>query len=164
MAIPGAVMALLIGAAAAQPQSIDPHQLYEQNCGGCHALHAGEFAHDNLVRVDGKTVGRKSGVELRTFLETGHGRLAPDEIVVIVAQLNSILTAGQLFQEKCRVCHDRAAKFARLNLAVEEGELIGRYSKRDIARFLIRHGRLAPDQVAKMVDVLKRQLVPQQTE
>lgn len=164
MAMPGAVMVLAVGIAAAFPQSIDPHRLYEQNCGGCHAPHAGDFAHDNLVRSDGKTVGRKSGAELRAFLGAGHGRLTQDEIEAIVAHLNSILKSGRLFREKCLICHDRAVEFARLQLAMKDGELIGRYSKRNIERFLASHGRLEADQVPLMVEVLKRQLLPVQPE
>ncbi len=157
-------MILVIGTAVAYPQSIDPHQLYEQNCGGCHAPHAGEFVPDNLVHSDGNTVGRKSGVELRAFLEAGHGRLTQDEIMAIVAHLNSILKSGQLFREKCLICHDRAVKFARLQLTLKDGELVGRYSQRNIGQFLTSHGRLESDQVPQMVDVLKRQLVPEQPE
>jgi hypothetical protein len=146
------------GLAGAFARTIDPHRIYEENCGDCHAPHAGNFVHDNLVHSDGKILGRKSGRELRAFLEAGHGKLTPDEIVSIIAHLMSIQQSGRLFHDKCIICHDRAVKLARSELIIRDAELIGRYSKRNIEQFLSGHGRLKVDEVSKMVDVLKRQL------
>lgn len=155
------VIFLIAGAAqnaAAFGQAIDPHRLYEQRCSGCHAEHAGDFVHENLVRSDGDIIGRQSGRELRAFLEAGHGALSLGEIVSLVTHLTSIQRSGRLFHDKCFICHNRAVDFARHTVLMEDGELIGRYSGRNIEQFLLTHGRLKNDEVPRMVEVLKRQL------
>lgn len=144
--------------AGALAQTIDPHQLYEQRCGGCHTPHAGDFVHESLIRSNGSIIGRKSGKELRAFLEAGHGKLSADEIEAMVAHLTSIQKSGRLFHKKCRICHERAVTLARRELILKDGNLIGRYSNRDMRQFLLGHGRLTADEVPTMVDVLKRQL------
>jgi len=161
--IPCIVVILAGGLAGAFAQTIDPHPLYEDRCGGCHVPHAGDFVRDNIVLSDGKLIGRKSGREPRAFLEAGHGKLTPDEIESIVILMTNIQQSGGLFQEKCIICHDRAMSLARSELIMKNGKLIGRYSKRDIEQFLSSHGRLRPDEVSKMVDVLKRQLTTMET-
>ena len=139
-------------------RSIDPHELYETRCAGCHLPHAGAFVDASLEQIDGKAIGRRSRRELRSFLEAGHGKLEPDEITTMVTHLTNILQSGRVYHAKCRICHDRAVRFVRLNLQIEGDTLVGRYSGRDIAQFLKGHGRLAGDEVPKMVEVLKRQL------
>ena len=72
------ILAILGGSVAiAAAQTINPHRLYEQRCSGCHAPHAGQFVSDNLIVTDGKLIGRKTGREVRAFLEAGHGKLTP---------------------------------------------------------------------------------------
>ena len=139
-------------------QTIDPHQLYERRCGGCHTPHAGSFVHESLIRSEGRILGRKSGREVRAFLEAGHGNLAADEIDVMVGHLTVIQQSGRLFHRKCRVCHERAKVLARRELILRDGELIGRYSERNMKTFLSNHGRLTKEEVPEMVEVLKRQL------
>jgi hypothetical protein len=157
------VLAVLTGGlASAFAQTVDSHRLYEQRCAGCHAPHAGDFVRDNLVLSDDMLVGRKSGRDLQVVLESGHGKLTPNEIESIVTLMTNIQQSGRLFQEKCTICHDRAVNLARSELILKDGKLIGRYSKRDIEQFLYTHGRLSPDEVTKMVDVLKRQLTTMQ--
>lgn len=154
----------IIGASAQtkDAQTKDPHILYEQRCGGCHAEHAGDFVGDSLLNSNGDIYGRKSGQELRSFLESGHGKLTVFEIETMVRHLTNIQNSGQLFRNKCRICHDRAVILARRKLIVKDGELIGRNTKRNIAQFLSGHGRLTSDEVSTMVDVLKRQLDTQE--
>ena len=137
--------ALTGGLASALAQTADPHRLYEERCAACHAPHAGDFVRDKLALSGDELVARKSGRALRTILESGHGKLTPEEILSILTFMTSI-------------CHDRAVTLARSELILKDGKLIGRYSKRDIEQFLYTHGRLSPDEVPKMVDVLKRQL------
>ncbi len=153
------MVAILAGSiAVAAAQTIDPHRLYEQRCGGCHTPHAGDFVRGTLVMSDGKLLGRRTGHEVRAFLEAGHGKLTPDEVESMVDHLMNIQRSGGLFEKKCIICHDRAVKLARSELVIKDGRLVGRYSKRDIEVFLASHGRLKADEVLKMVDVLKRQL------
>ncbi len=151
-----ACLTAMVAAGHAQP--IDPHRLYEQNCGGCHTQHAGDFVHDNLEYSDGNIIGSRSDRELRAFLEAGHGRLSPDEVEAMVVLLTGIQQSGRLFHDKCIICHDRAVVLARRELILRDGQLIGRYTDRDIEQFLSGHGRLTSDEVSKMVEVLKRHL------
>ena len=158
---PAALCVILVltgGLSAALGQTIDPHQLYEQKCAGCHVSHAGDFVRASLIESGEKILGRKSGRELDSFLEAGHGNLDREEIGVMISHLTAIQLSGGLFRDKCRTCHDKAVTFAREYLFVKDGVLTGRYSNRDIERFLSGHGRLNPDEVSKMVDVLMRQL------
>ncbi len=136
----------------------DPHQIYENKCGGCHTAHAGEFARDKLQQSNGELTIRSSSKDLRAFFLAGHGKLTTAEIEPLITHMRKILASGGLFQEKCRMCHDRAVEFSRLNLMITDGRLTGRYSNRDIAEFLRHHGRLEKDEVATMIEVLRRQL------
>ncbi|MBU2582562.1 MAG: hypothetical protein KJ622_12670 [Alphaproteobacteria bacterium] len=142
----------------ANAQSLDPHEIYEQKCSGCHEAHGGNFAMNSLDLVDGRIVGRKGSLELREILAAGHGRLAKPEIDAVLALFESVLASGQVFQKKCRICHDRAVVFARRNLIVRDGRLRGRYSGHDIGRFLEDHGRLEADELSRIVDMFRRQL------
>lgn len=146
---------MITGATA---QSDDPHKLYENRCGGCHAPHAGEFVNDHLVLRSGKMFGRKSGREIGTFLQNGHGGLKPVEIPTLMMHITDIRKSGGLYRKKCIICHDRAVVFARNRLVIQDGGLVGRYSKRKIDQFLAGHGRLSGSEVPGMVGVLKRQL------
>ena len=149
---------LLIGRAAPSAQTLDPHELYEGRCAGCHAAHAGDFVPDNLVRRDDRIVGRDSGKELRPLLAGGHGRLRPLEVDVMVTHLVAILEAGGLYRDRCLVCHDRAVALARGELVFRGDRLVGRYSGRDIAVFLENHGRLKGSEIAVILRMLERQL------
>lgn len=140
-------------------RSEDPHKLYESRCGGCHSPHAREFVRDHLVLQSGEVFGRRSAQQIGAFLETGHGWLKPDEISILVSHLTDISRSGGLFRKKCIICHDRAVVFARTRLAMRNGVLVGRYSGRNIRRFLNGHGRLSPSEVSNMIEVLERQLI-----
>jgi len=133
------VLATLAGAlTVALAQSIDPHRLYEQRCSGCHAMHASEFVRDSLKVADGKLVGRRSGREVLTFLESGHRRLTGAEAKAMVAQLTSIEASDGLYQQKCRICHDRAVNLARTELIIMGGQACRALFKaryRDISRW-----------------------------
>lgn len=157
------VLTLLAGNAVFSPpaQAIDPHRLYEQSCGGCHAPHAGDFAHESLTATGGRIYGRTSGKELSAFLAAGHGGLSAEELASMVEHLTYITRAGRLFHDKCKICHGRAVTFARSQLYLKDGKLTGRYSKRDTERFLHGHGRLTADEVPQMVETLRRHLITQ---
>jgi mono/diheme cytochrome c family protein len=151
----------MAGGPAAGAETVDPHALYERRCSRCHPPHAGEFAADSLRSLGGRVVGRKTGQELRAFLAGGHGRLAPREVDEMVAHLASIVQAGGLFREHCLICHGRAVGFARGQLIVKEGRLVGRYSGRDVETFLASHGRLEEAEVGTIVRMLESQLTTQ---
>jgi hypothetical protein len=155
LAVLGVAIAI---APRASSQTIDPHRVYEQKCAQCHEPHAGEFVRNKLIRSGEELFGSKSRRELRAFLEAGHGKLTQPEIDAIILHFMSIDQSGQLFENKCRICHDRAVTLARRNLVIENGRLAGRYTGADIEKFLSGHGRLEPDELSTMVAVLKRQL------
>jgi len=157
-----ALIAILAGPCIAYAQSLDPHRLYEERCAKCHAPHAGDFVHDSLVPTGGKVIGRMTSKELGSFLSEGHGNLDPLEIDAIVEHLTSIQKSGRLFHNKCLICHDRAVALARAKLVISNGRLQGRYSGRDIEKFLSNHGRLEEEEVTAMIQVLKRQLTEDQ--
>lgn len=160
----GLLAAALVTATPTSAQQLDPHQLYEEKCAGCHQPHAGEFVHEKLLGSDGKIQGRNSRRELRAFLEKGHGGLTPAELEIILTHLTAIQRSGRVFHDKCLICHDRAVNLARSKLIMRDGKLVGRYTGRDIAEFLSDHGRLTADEVPKMVEVLIRQLDPQRAD
>lgn len=151
-------LAALAPAVSAGAQETDPHAIYEQSCARCHEAHAGDFVHNRLDLKEGRLVSTSSGKDVEAFLSGGHGRLGPAERQILIDQLIAIRQSGRLFHDKCLTCHDRAAEFARSNLIVKDGVLVGRYSGKDTSQFLQGHGRLAPDEVDRMIDVLKRQL------
>lgn len=149
---------LLAGTDAAVGQETDPHRIYEEKCARCHEAHAGDFVHNNLDLQDGLVVGRKSGVEISAFLERGHGRLNPAELQVLADHLASIRLTGQIYHDKCLVCHDRAVELARARLIFKAGELSGRYSGRKVEEFLAFHGRLDEEERSIVLRMLERQL------
>ncbi|MBD1545180.1 hypothetical protein [Roseibium aggregatum] len=151
----------LIALAATTPafaQETDPHAIYEQGCARCHEAHAGDFVHNRLDLKEGRLVGKASGRDVETFLAGGHGGLAEAERQILIDQLIAIRRSGQLFHDKCLTCHDRAVELARSQLIVKDGLLVGRYSGKNTGDFLKGHGRLTPDEIDRMIAVLKRQL------
>lgn len=149
-----------VSAAATAP--IDPHQVYEQKCTRCHEGHARTFADTHLLLRDDRVIGLKRGRDLESFLDKGHGNLNQAEVIPLVAHLKSVTGAAGLYQTKCRMCHEPAVDFARLNLIMDGGNLLGRYSKEDIAEFMINHGRIDETERLTIMDALKRQLLTQQ--
>ncbi|MEP3275840.1 MAG: hypothetical protein ABJN26_14675 [Stappiaceae bacterium] len=146
-----------VGIAVAQQS--DPHQIYEQNCGGCHAAHAGDFAFESTVATENGLVGKQSARLLSDLLEAGHGKLTAEESGILIRHLENILKSGRVYRDKCINCHDSAVELARGQLIVRDGVLVGRYSDRDIAKFLSGHGRLTEAEVTTIVEVFERQLI-----
>ncbi|MEW5962018.1 MAG: hypothetical protein AB1749_00500 [Pseudomonadota bacterium] len=141
--------------------AIDPHALYERACATCHPPHSRDLAQKSVKRVDGRTVGARSGKPIADLLVGHMGvRLTAEETAALAGHFEAMLATGFLFQEKCIVCHDRAQELARLRLQIHDGRLVGRYSGLDIAAFLEQHGRLEGEEVAIMLATLRRQLEP----
>jgi len=131
----------------------DFHRLFEERCGTCHG-HAGAFARATLEHVDGVLRGRKSGRKVAAFLPGHLGRLTPEQVALFVAVFARQIESGGLFQERCAICHVRARDLARASLVVVEGQLLGRYSGRDIEVFLLGHGRASETEAAELYRAL----------
>ncbi|MFB9150028.1 hypothetical protein [Roseovarius ramblicola] len=154
-AIPCIVLAALLTSGGAQAQrASDPHVLFEDKCLTCHG-HAGPFARDRLL-LGNTGLTTSGGLPLRAFLSRHMGGLTDPEIATLEILFRQNLTSGALFERTCRFCHDRAREFVRLNLILRDGRLTGRYSGRDVARFLPGHGRLTPEDARAMAEVLRR--------
>ncbi|WP_306114949.1 MULTISPECIES: hypothetical protein [unclassified Roseovarius] len=154
----GLVICVVVWAVSSNAQQSDPHLIYEQRCAGCHAPHAGDFVTEQLIATENGLVGKASDRPVIDYLKAGHGKLSDQEIDVLVEQFEFIQGTGRLFKEKCIICHDNAAEFARLKLILRDDILTGRYTDRDVAEFLLNHGRLDASEAKKMVEVLTRQL------
>lgn len=145
---------LLAGTAGAA--DVDPHALFEDRCSGCHG-HAGSFARERLQIADGELMRGAAGSPVAPFLAGHMGGQSPDEVAALVDMMTRQLSSHALFEERCRICHDRAHELARLELIVEDGVLRGRYTDRDIADFLLHHGRSTPEEAALLTEMLRWQ-------
>ena len=154
-----ALFATIASPVMAQP--IDPHSLFETRCGRCHG-HAGEFARKTFLIEDGELVIQESRQRLLGFLPNHFGKLTRDEISALLEAFQQQVETGGLYQEKCRICHDRARYLARQNLVLRNGQLVGRYTGADIKRLLSYHGRLSDDEQAIIYDMLVWQLETRQ--
>lgn len=142
---------------AARADNINPHDVYESNCARCHAPHAGAFVFETLENRNGVLTGTATQQPVEAYLASGHGGLSEEEIAVMTQLFRDISRSGRLFKRKCAICHNNANDLAHFDLVIRDGALFGRYSGRDIAAFLAGHGRLTPDEIPLMLDVLERQ-------
>lgn len=145
-------MVLLLAAISVPSGAEDFHEIYEAKCQRCHG-HAGPFAREALTLENGVLRDRK-GRDLATFLARHQGGLSEERIDLFLKVFTRQIESGGVFRARCKICHDRAYELARLDLILSDGRLIGRYSGRDIATFLLNHGRLSPDEAAEMTDAL----------
>ena len=152
-----AVMAFVLPlffATAGRAQEL--HELFEERCGRCHG-HAGTFARENLAVTGGQLLGRRSGRAVSRFLQGHYGRLSDGEIADLVALFRFQIASAGLYREMCLICHDSARDLAKNRLLVRNDRLVGRYSGRDMAEFLLQHGRLSESQAEFMLQVLRWQ-------
>ncbi|WP_095588438.1 hypothetical protein [Actibacterium ureilyticum] len=150
------LLALLLSAPLAR--AADFHQQFEARCMGCHG-HSGPFVSQTLHIVDDRIVG-PGGRPVAAFLTTHAGGLDPATLDLFLLNFRHQIDSGSLFRQKCLTCHDRAYEFTRLNLAIRDDRLVGRYSGRDVERFLQDHGRLNPTEQQVMLDTLRAFLAP----
>lgn len=151
------------GAFSGAAQTIDPHALYEQKCARCHTPHARELVQRKLTQEGMGLAAARSGLPLNEFLSDHAGtNLTPAEIAALTAHFSAMMQSGWLFEQKCLICHDRAAKFARTFLIERGGKIWGRYSGREIETFMRGHGRLNKEQAAIIMSMFARQLATKQ--
>lgn len=134
--------------------AVDLHAFWDRRCASCHR-HAGEFARNHLKVKDGQLVGRKPDRNLCAFLvEHGAG---PDLADDVCKMLTAQAATRSLFKDRCATCHDTAAELARTGLVPGDGgALKGKESGRDLAEFLITHGKFDPGELAIVADTLRR--------
>ena len=143
----------VVRAADGAAEDKDLHALFEARCMGCHG-HAGDFARQTLVLTEGVLRGRESGREIAPFLRRHKGGLDAESTARFVEMFAKQVEAGGLFQERCGLCHASARGVVRNYLILRDGELVGRYSLRDIRRFLAEHGRSDAEEAAYFYDAL----------
>lgn len=129
--------------------------LYWEHCGGCHGS-AGRFAPGALEAANGEVRVKATRRPLEAFLKTHPVRLTGDETRILTETLHMVVTEGAAFQNRCAICHGPIEPFARDRLLRDDNTLIGRYSRRDIARFLEGHARLDAEGASFFADVLRR--------
>lgn len=134
-------------------RATDFHEVFEDRCTSCHG-HAGTFAREKLAIVDGILVSSR-GKPLTSFLKRHAGRLTLDEIALFEDVFKKQITSDGLYEKRCTICHDSARTLARLELAVRDGVLIGRYTGQDIGEFLQQHGRLTAAEAKQMTVALE---------
>ncbi|WP_295752322.1 hypothetical protein [Undibacterium sp.] len=77
------------------------------------------------------------------------------ELVLAIKDMPQAQALSQaLFTDKCATCHGTGAGFARTSLSIKDGVLVGKSKGRKVADFLKSHGRLKPDEIQTMVDIL----------
>ena len=105
---------------------------------------------------------KKAVSDFSVFFRITFGKLTRDEISALLEAFQQQVETGGLYQEKCRICHDRARYLARQNLVLRNGQLVGRYTGADIKRLLSYHGRLSDEEQAVIYDMLVWQLETRQ--
>lgn len=147
---------LLLGGFAAlngSPAHADNfHDTFEARCTACHG-HAGTFARTSLRLRGGKVVGL-NGSDLRAFLTVHQGGLSPEDVEIFLSVFEAQLKSAGFYQQRCKTCHDRAYEFARLNLIIRNGDLMGRYSGHDVRQFLLGHARMTQAEADEMYATL----------
>lgn len=146
-----AFVGLLIGSGAAS--AADIHAYWENHCLECHG-HAGDFARDRLTVADGVLVSDHWGSGLDRFLANHH--TTPATLGPIIAMLAAQVATPALYAEHCSGCHGTAAELVRDSVERHDGVLHGRSSGRPLAPFLTRHGGLASDEIALVLESLDR--------
>ncbi len=117
---------------ARDASATDLHALWHERCQACHG-HSAPFARERPSLDEQR---------LSVFLRRHRGGLPDDLAAGVAAMLAATAATPDRFMQECRICHGRAAEFAREHLAVRDGTLVGRYSGRDVAEFLGGHARL----------------------
>ena len=92
--------------------------------------------------------------DLLRFLQNHH--LPSDLVVPVHDMLLAQASTEPRFKDRCGGCHETAAGLARDSLVVQDGVLYGKETGRPVAEFLKRHGRVRPDEIPFLVDLLTR--------
>ena len=162
-----AFCAVLLGAAPGGAQSIEWREpfggvgeqpgVFQDKCGRCHDR-AGPLVRERLTLTDDGLVSKATGRDLRAILPKHFGRRGEDEVAAIYRELLRVARGRGWFEVRCGVCHESAEDLARHALILRDGALAGRYTGRDIADFLRRHGTDSAEEAAFFEGVLRRQV------
>lgn len=148
----------VLAIAATAGTVIDPHQVYEQKCGGCHFEHGADLARQKLAIAGGAVTLARTGKPIETVLARHHGvTLKEVELRAIVDLFRKGITWGGVFQHRCATCHHKAAEFAREHLEMVDGKLVTRQG-RDVEALLAHHGEATAAEIATLTEMLEFQL------
>jgi hypothetical protein len=148
-----AAVVLLSGTCLAADADRDLHRYWDTRCKDCHG-DAGAFARRTL-RVEGdRLLGAHHERDLDLFLQ--HHYLTAELVAPVKRMLAAQVVTPPLFALHCSGCHGSAAEFARKSLVLRDDVLVGRASGRPVAQYLQSHGGLPPEQIATVVDSLRR--------
>lgn len=129
--------------------------LYRERCARCHG-DAGTFAPARLEIVDGVVRSRSSGRALAQVLRDHPGRPDVETVAALAVVLAEIVEGGGQFERRCAICHGSARSLAQRQLVLDDAGLHGRWSGRDIERYLADHARLDAAGAAFFTEVLGR--------
>ena len=131
--------------------------LFQTKCGACHAQ-AGPLVRDRLSLTATGTLVTSDDLDLRAFMRGHFGAPEESEIEAIYDALRRIAQGRGRFEVRCGICHASAEALAQKTLVLRGGTLFGRYSGREIADFLARHGTDNAGEAKFFTSVLRRQL------
>lgn len=128
-------------------------------CSRCHSdAHA--LLDERAVLRGDILVGGNSDKDLRAFLDRHFGRRDEERVATIYMELMQVARGRGRFRQQCAICHVDAEALARESLLLQDGQLVGRYSRRRIADFLIGHGRLGTRDDAVFFERVLRRNMP----
>ncbi len=131
--------------------------LFQAKCGACHDR-AGPLVRERLSLTATGALVTSDDLDLRAFMRGHFGAPEESEIDAIYGALRRIAQGRGRFEVRCGICHASAEALAQKTLILRGGRLFGRYSGRDIADFLLRHGTDSAEETDFFTSVLRRQL------
>ena len=147
-------IASIIGLSPSPSTALDLTLFWDNRCAECHGP-AGAFARTHLHIEDGKLAGRHNR-DLKRFLSLHETGAAESDGIygLLLAQFQS----ATVYEQKYAGCHDGAAEFAKISLEKRDSFVLGRKRALPLSRILKRHGKLAPDEIPAVVEMLTRAL------
>lgn len=138
---------------------MDPHQLYEQKCRGCHFEHGADLSRQKFTLSEGVLSVSRTGVPVPKLLSKHHDvQLTQPEAEALLGLFKSGIQWAGVYQHRCANCHDKAVAFARSNLGLTDGRVILKSTSANVAAFLSSHGEATPAEILTLTEMFKYQL------